>query len=86
MFKHILISTDGSPVSNKAAKVAGVPFASVVTKVSTAYAGIIDAAKRRKCDVLFMASRGRRGLSELIMDSVTQKVLTHSRIPVAVYR
>ena len=145
MFTHILISTDGSPVSNKAAKAgialasalgakvtaycavepmqpiyvegyafdqkvfeeieqharkaaqkrvdaigkmakaAGVPFASVVTK---AYAseGIIAAARNRKCDVIFMASHGRRGLSKLIMGSVTQQVLTHSKIPVVVYR
>ena len=70
----------------KMAKAAGVPFASVVTKASTAYEGIINAAKRRKCDVIFMASHGRRGLSKLMMGSVTQKVLAHSRIPVVVYR
>lgn len=70
----------------KMAKVAGVPFASVVAKASTAYEGIIDAAKKRKCDVIFMASHGRRGLSRLIMGGVTQKVLAHSRIPVVVYR
>jgi nucleotide-binding universal stress UspA family protein len=70
----------------KMAKAAGVPFASVVTKVATVYEGIIDAAKKQKCDVIFMASHGRRGLSKLIMGSVTQKVLTHSRIPVVVYR
>ena len=70
----------------KMARTAGVPFASVVTKASTAYEGIIDAAKKRKCDVIFMASHGRRGLSRLMMGSVTQKVLAHSRIPVVVYR
>ncbi len=70
----------------KMAKAAGVPFASVVTKASTAHDGIIDAAKKRKCDVIFMASHGRRGLSRLMMGSVTQKVLAHSRIPVVVYR
>ena len=68
------------------ARAAGVPFASMVTKASTAYEGIIDAAKKQKCDVIFMASHGRRGLSKLIMGSVTQKVLTHFRIPVVVYR
>ncbi len=146
MFKHILVATDGSPVSAKAAtagialgkalgaritaycaveplpmyggdgyvpdqkmidgfeksarkvahkrvdaigkkaKAAGVPFASVVTNADTPYVGIIAAAKKRKCDVIFMASHGRRGFSRLIMGSVTQKVLTHSRIPVVVYR
>ena len=146
MFKHILISTDGSPVSNKAAKAgvalakalgakvtayyavdpmhslyvegytfdekmikgledsarqtgqksveaigrmakaAGVPFTSVVAKALTPYEGIIATAKKRKCDVIFMASHGRRGISRLIMGSVTQKVLSHSKIPVVVYR
>jgi len=70
----------------KLAKVAGVPFASVVTKASTAYEGIIETAKKRRCDVIFMASHGRRGLSKLMMGSVTQKVLTHTTIPVVVYR
>jgi nucleotide-binding universal stress UspA family protein len=68
------------------AKAAGVPFASAVTKASTAYEGIIDAARKRKCDVIFMASHGRRGLSRLMMGSVTHKVLTHSKVPVVVYR
>ena len=70
----------------KLAKAAGVNFASLVTKALTPYEGIIDAARRRKCDVIFMASHGRRGLSKLVMGSVTQKVLTHSRTPVVVYR
>ena len=71
---------------SKMAKAAGVPFASVVTKAFTPYQGIIDTAKKRKCDVIFMASHGRRGLSRLMMGSVTQKVLAYSRIPVVVYR
>ncbi len=146
MFKHVLITTDGSPASGKAAKagirlasalgakvtaycaiepmqatyaeayafnqkmideiaesarrlarkrvdaigkmakVAGVPIALVATEALTAYEGIIDAAKKQKCDVIFMASHGRRGLSKLIMGSVTLKVLSHSKIPVVVYR
>ncbi len=71
---------------SKMAKAAGVPFASVVATAATVYEGIVDVAKKRKCDVIFMASHGRRGLSKLIMGSVTQKVLTHSKIPVVVYR
>lgn len=69
----------------KWAKAAGVPFTSVVAKALTPYEGIIAAAKKRKCDVIFMASHGRRGFSRLIMGSVTQKVLSHSKIPVVVY-
>lgn len=59
---------------------------SMMQKASTAYEGIIDAAKNRKCDVTFIASHGRCGFSKLIMGSVTQKMLTHSKIPVVVYR
>ena len=70
----------------KMAKAAGVPFASVVTTAPSVYEGIIAAAKKQKCDVIFMASHGRRGLTKLLMGSVTQNVLTHSRIPVVVYR
>lgn len=68
------------------AKSAGVPFTSVVAKAPTPYEGIIAAAKKRKCDVIFISSRGRRGLSRLIMGSVTQKVLTHAGMPVVVYQ
>lgn len=70
----------------KAAKAAGVPFDAVVSKVASPHAGIIETAKRRRCDVIFMASHGRRGVSKLVMGSVTQKVLTHTRIPVLVFR
>jgi nucleotide-binding universal stress UspA family protein len=50
------------------------------------YEAIIDAAKKKKCDLIFMASHGRRGLSGLILGSETQKVLIHSKIPVLVCR
>ncbi|HZP92721.1 MAG TPA: universal stress protein [Burkholderiales bacterium] len=48
--------------------------------------GIIDAATQRNCDLIFMASHGRRGLSALLLGSETTKVLTHTRIPVLVFR
>ena len=70
----------------KIARAAGVPFTTLVATAITPYEGIIAAARKRKCDVIFMASHGRRGLSKLIMGSVTQKVLAHSRIPVVVYQ
>ena len=47
---------------------------------------IIRTAKAKKCDLIFMASHGRRGLSALLLGSETQKVLTHSRVPVLVHR
>ncbi|MCB1889054.1 MAG: universal stress protein [Rhodocyclaceae bacterium] len=50
------------------------------------YEAIIEAANRHACDLIFMASHGRRGLASLLLGSETQKVLTHSTIPVLVYR
>ena len=47
---------------------------------------IIDHAARMDCDLLVMASHGRRGISALVLGSETQKVLTHSKIPVLVCR
>ena len=147
MYKHVLIPTDGSPASNRAAK-AGVAFAraigarvtaffaapaptplvydgllpvaymppdrhaEIIERAATKYLGaievaataagvpcvsvhvtsdfpadaIVETAKRRKCDAIFMASHGRRGLAGVLLGSETQKVLTHSRIPVVVYR
>lgn len=50
------------------------------------YQAIIDAATRNDCDLICMASHGRRGFSALLLGSETHKVLTHSKIPVLVYR
>lgn len=47
---------------------------------------IIEAVKQHRCDLVFMASHGRRGLSRLIAGSVTQHVLAYSTVPVMVYR
>ena len=69
-----------------AAKAAGVPCEGVVAKSTVPYKGIIEAAEKNKCDAVFMASNGHRGLTGLLLGSVTQKVLTHSKIPVLVFR
>lgn len=47
---------------------------------------IVEAAERHGCDLVFMASHGRRGLSRLIAGSVTQRVLAYATVPVMVYR
>ncbi len=47
---------------------------------------IISAAKRNKCDLIVMASHGRRGIKRLLLGSETQQVLTHSHTPVLVLR
>jgi nucleotide-binding universal stress UspA family protein len=50
------------------------------------YSAIIDAANKNGCDLIVMASHGRRGISAVVLGSETVKVLTHSNIPVLVYR
>jgi nucleotide-binding universal stress UspA family protein len=50
------------------------------------YRAIIDVAHALGCDLIVMASHGRRGISALLLGSETTKVLTHSTIPVLVYR
>jgi nucleotide-binding universal stress UspA family protein len=47
---------------------------------------ILETAKKRGCDLIFMASHGRRGLKGMLLGSETQKVLHESRVPVLVYR
>lgn len=69
-----------------AASAAGVAFEPLVSKSPMPYKGIIDAAEKHNCDVIVMASNGHRGLTGLLLGSVTQKVLTHSKIPVLVLR
>ena len=50
------------------------------------YHAIIAGATKKKCDLIVIASHGRRGLSGFLLGSETQKVLTHSKVPVLVYR
>jgi nucleotide-binding universal stress UspA family protein len=143
MFKHILIPTDGSPLSDAAveygaalAKSVGATVSVVIVttpfSVFVSYPGawvpdefseelekwadeslkradgklaavrvehdlvkvkheqpfqaIIDTAANQGCDLILMASHGRRGLSAVVLGSETLKVLTHSKVPVLVYR
>ncbi len=69
-----------------AAAAAGVPCVGHTSTNAAPFRGIIDAAKALGCDVIFMASHGRRGITGLLLGSETQKVLTHSDIPVLVFR
>jgi len=149
MYKHLLVPTDGSPLSLKAAKAAAALAKALKADLTAVYItprwmppvgsegsmpshlgelesdyraarkkeaakalervgavaaearveceqlhvtseepwdGIIRTATRRKCDLIVMASHGRRGLAGLLIGSETHKVLTHSKIPVLVCR
>jgi nucleotide-binding universal stress UspA family protein len=69
-----------------AADAAGVSCETIREIHDQPYRAIIDAAHERGCDLIVMASHGRRGISALLLGSETVKVLTHSTIPVLVYR
>jgi hypothetical protein len=64
----------------------GVPFASFVSHELPAPEGIVEVAAKQRCDVIFMATHGRSGLSKIVLGSVTQKVLMLSALPVMIYR
>jgi nucleotide-binding universal stress UspA family protein len=70
----------------KAAAEQGVPCDTVVEVSDHPYEAIIQTAESKGCDLILMASHGRKGAKGLLLGSQTMKVLTHSRIPVLVYR
>lgn len=70
----------------KLARDAGVPCESLLVTNDHPWEGIIEAASSKGCDLIFMASHGRRGLTAMLLGSETAKVLTHTKIPVMVYR
>ena len=64
----------------------GVTVKAVVAKSDLIAEAVIAAAKKHKCDLIVMASHGRKGIKRLLLGSETQHVLTHSHIPVLVLR
>ena len=68
------------------AKAAGVACTAAHAIAPSPWEAILAAAKKGGCDVIVMASHGRRGVSALLLGSETQKVLTHSKLPVIVVR
>ncbi|MDN3920720.1 universal stress protein [Roseateles violae] len=65
---------------------AGVPCSAHTVEALHAWEAIIEHANNNQCDLLVMASHGRRGVSALLLGSETQKVLTHCTIPVLIVR
>ncbi|EPZ14344.1 hypothetical protein M622_18780 [Thauera terpenica 58Eu] len=69
-----------------AAQAAGVSSEAKLAMANEPFEAIVSEAEAGGCDLIIMASHGYRGVKSLILGSQTQKVLTHSRIPVLVYR
>jgi nucleotide-binding universal stress UspA family protein len=74
-----------NPIAAKA-EAAGIQFNAVHSIAAVPWEAILAAAKKNKCDGIVMASHGRRGVSALLLGSETQKVLTHTKLPVIVVR
>jgi len=70
----------------KSAQAKGVKARGITVRSDLISDAIISAAKKHKCDLIVMASHGRRGVKRLLLGSETQLVLTHSHIPVLVLR
>ena len=68
------------------ARAAGVPCDTVTQTSDHPYEAIIKTARETGCDLIMMASHGRKGVQAALIGSETQKVLTHCEVPVLVYR
>jgi nucleotide-binding universal stress UspA family protein len=68
------------------AKAEGVKAKAVIVRSDLVAESLLSTAKKNKCDLIVMASHGRKGLKRVLLGSETQQVLTHSQIPVLVLR
>jgi nucleotide-binding universal stress UspA family protein len=73
-------------VAKEAALAAGVSCETMHVEHDHPYLAIIETTARKSCDLIVMASHGRRGISAILLGSEAVKVLTHSNIPVLVFR
>ena len=69
-----------------AAQAAGVKAKAVVSRSDLVAESILAAVKKQRCDLIVMASHGRKGIKRILLGSETQHVLTHSTVPVLVLR
>jgi nucleotide-binding universal stress UspA family protein len=82
-------SENGQAVADAAARVAeraGLKAKGVTVRSDLVAEAILGAARKHKCDLVVMASHGRKGIKRLLLGSETQHVLTHSQLPVLVLR
>jgi nucleotide-binding universal stress UspA family protein len=72
--------------AGEAASKAGISCATIHVKERHPAEGILETAKARTCDLIVMASHGRRGVTRLLLGSQANSVITHSTIPVLICR
>jgi nucleotide-binding universal stress UspA family protein len=80
------IATARVKAVQEAAQAAGLTCSAHTVEALHAWEAILDHAKQQNCDLIVMASHGRRGVSALLLGSETSRVLTHSPLPVLVVR
>lgn len=80
------MANDRLAAVERAARAAGLAYEARMAESSAPYRAIIDAARDAGCDLIVMASHGRRGLGAVLLGSETQRVLTHAECPVLVVR
>ncbi|MBR0764869.1 universal stress protein [Bradyrhizobium japonicum] len=81
-----ILATKYLNTAKEAAVAAGVSCETMHIERDPPYLAIIETAARKSCDLIVMASHGRRGISAIVLGSETVKVLTHSTVPVLVVR
>ena len=87
MEQHAMnLATKDLNAATEVAKAAGISCDTMRVEHEHPYRAIIDTAAQKVCDLIVMASHGRRGISAIVLGSETVKVLTHSAVPVLVVR
>ncbi|MCA0327437.1 MAG: universal stress protein [Proteobacteria bacterium] len=79
-------ATAAMDAANQRMQQAGVPHDNRVVESHTVWRGVLEAAESVGADLIVMGSHGRRGLEKLILGSVTQSVLSHTRLNTLVVR
>ncbi len=82
-------AADGQTIVDAVKKTAegkGVTVKAITVKSDLVSDAVVSAAKKYKCDLIVMASHGRKGIKRLLLGSETQHVLTHSPVPVLVLK
>ncbi|MEW6097986.1 MAG: universal stress protein [Pseudomonadota bacterium] len=80
------VATRNVSAVKEACAAAGVECTAHTVESVSVWEAIVDHAKKQQCDLIVMASHGRRGVQALLLGSETNRVLTHSPVPVLVVR
>ncbi len=80
------IASDRVKAAQQAAQAAGITCHAHTVEALHPWEAMLDHADKQGCDLIVMASHGRRGVAALLLGSETQRVLLHTKLPVLVVR